>query len=178
MSLFTGVKKIDQKLALYESRRKLEIDEQLSEYRRREKNHALADVKDFQDSRVEIARQREADHKTYSAEKQKREEELAKLDGEIVARKAVEETQRIHRKLTEDARKERHEAELAGKEEVIAEKDKHIKHLEATIEKLLDGGIKVIESSVKGLGDAAGKDHSTKVIGLGHSIDNDAKTKK
>lgn len=158
---------IDKEIALYEKRRKLEIDESLSEYRRKEKNDALAEAKSFQDGRLAHAATRAKEEAAHEATKLAKATELANLTGEITARKAVEETQKAHRKLTEDARKEAFEKEREGFTSLVTEKDARISFLETLVTKLTTEDDKNVAALISSLGDAASKDHSTKVVGLG-----------
>lgn len=170
MPLFTTKKTketIEEDLKQYEGRRKLEIDVDLSEYRRQEKNRAIEDVKTYQDTRVEIAQARAKEADVYSGKKLAKETELAQLDGEITARKAIEETQKAHRKLTEEARQAKSDAEITAAKNEAKLLGGTIEYLKTLVTTLMTAQGKSNEEVVKALTVALGRDHSTKVIGLG-----------
>lgn len=169
---------IDAELSLYESRKRLEIDEKLSDYRRTEKNRSLEEVKSYQDSRIDVITKRAAEDAAHEAKKLEKASELAKLDGEIIARKAVLETQESHRKLTAEARKENLAVQLKAADDVADARVKAADKLadaaqaetailRSTIATFVADGGKNTEALIKALGEAASQDHSTKVIGLG-----------
>lgn len=169
---------VDERLKLYEAQKTLEVDEKLSEYRRQEKNRSLEEVKSFQDSRIETITVRAKEEAEYMVKKLKAETELARLEGETVARKAVLETQESHRKLTAEARKENLEiklqavkdvadAKIEAAEDAAAKAEAEVDLLRSTITAFIAGGSKNTETLITALGSAAAKDHSTKVIGLG-----------
>lgn len=178
--MFTSKKtreSIEKDLVQYEKRRTLEIDEELSQYRRQEKNRSLEEVKSYQDSRIETAKARAAEEASHNAKKLALEVEIAQLNGEATARKAVEETQKIHRKLTEDARNETRDAQVKAAEDTVKTYATTIEYLKTLVTTLMTSQGKTNTDVVTALGAAAAKDHATKVIGLGLTAVNAEKSK-
>ena len=167
--------RIEKRLALYEARRKQEIDEKLSEYRRSEKNKAVDEVKAHADaslakSREMFKEQHEAE-KAHEVAKVARKAELVSLDDqraakvrEIAQAQTDFESRGLLRDRAQKAEKEKGDA-------VLAEKDKHIAHLEKTVETLINTHTSALTEAVKHLGSASNKECVTKVVGFGPSSD-------
>ena len=171
--LFKTESKVDNELALYEKRRKLEIDEKLSEYRRAEKNKAVDEIKAYADTEVINARKMFSDGheavKAFAVSKAERQTELALLDEKKAAKVAeitqVEKDFEARGLLRDRAIKAEKEKEAA----IMAEKDKHIVFLEKSVETLSKQNEGILAKMAESLGKAADKESVTKVVGFGPS---------
>ena len=160
-------KEIDKKLAIYESRRKLEIDEALSDHRRREKNHVateIAKVKEEASAKLLEAAKAEAEAKAEIA-KANADVELIKAKAEA-AQKDFDARSALRDRVSK-AEREASEKEIAGLKAVIAAKDGVI----ATLESQITTSNEFASKAVAALGVAAAKESTTKVIGFGPSSD-------
>jgi len=164
---------VETELSLYEKRRKLEIDEALSEYRRSEKNKAVQEVKNYSDALTNNSRElfiaeHEAEKQHYMAVADYS-AELASLDDLKDAKAAeieqVEKDFEARGLLRDRAIKAEKEKENA----VMAEKDKHIAFLEASNKTLSEQNTGLLSKVVEALGKAADKEAITKVVGFGPS---------
>lgn len=164
---------VENELSLYEKRRKLEIDETLSEYRRSEKNKSVQEVKAHSDNLISGARaafseEHEKD-KAHAVAKAKREAEIATLEEKRLAKVAeiaqAEKDFEARGLLRDRAIKAEKEKEAA----VMAEKDKHIAFLEASNKTLSEQNAGLLTKAVEALGKAADKEVMTKVVGFGPS---------
>lgn len=149
---------IDKKLAVYESRRKLEIDEKLSEYRRSEKNHALDELSGDHEARkahaVAVAER--------TAELNALDEKKAAKSREIEQAQTDFESRGLLRDRAQKAEREKHDA-------IVAEKNNHIAHVEASLKTLQEQTTGLLAKAVEHLGSAADKESVTKVVGFGPS---------
>lgn len=174
--MFFNVKtkeKVDDELSLYEKRRKLEIDEQLSEWRRSQKNRAVeATVTETEELRVNAqklfakARKDEVDYVVKAAEK---DAALASLDAEIASKKALTEQVQTDFEARGLLRDRAARAEKEKADAVIAEKDAMITLLKAENTDLRTNYNTLLGKAVESLGKAADKESVTKVVGFGPS---------
>ena len=165
--------KIDTELSLYEKRRKLEIDEQLSEWRRSQKNRAVEEVL----SETEAVRQNaqkffmkfHEDEVSFRVEFAEKNKTLSLLDAEIDKKKGLSaqvQTDFEARGLLRDraAKAEKEKADAVG-----AEKDAMITLLKAENTDLRTNYNTLLGKAVESLGKAADKEAVTKVVGFGPS---------
>ena len=165
--------RIDKKLELYEASRKLEIDEKLSEYRRKVKNDSVDAVKVFADEIMSGARAAFSGEikavKSHTESVSARQTEISMLDAQIVSKKAeavaADKDFEARGLLRERAVKAEREKDAV----IIAEKDKMIALLEAQLKTVTSETTGLLKEAVKSLGSAADKEAVTKVVGFGPS---------
>ena len=147
--------KIDDELDLYEKGRKLRIDEELSEWRRSQKNRATDDVIAYTE---EVRR-----HKlTIVGEIKDQQLQLSLIEQRIVQAQSDYESRAQLRERTSKVEREKFEA-------VLAEKNTYIKHLEGENANLVKESEGILLKLTEALGTAAGKENVTKVVGFGPS---------
>ena len=165
--------KVDSELDLYKGRRKLEIDEELSEWRRSQKNRATQEVMEetetIRQNAQAMTKEAHEAEKTHAVKLVSTKAELQSLEDKKTAKLAEiaqAETDFEARGLLRDraCKAEKERAEL-----VAAEKDKHIAHLETHLKSVTDQNNGLLATLAKALGDAAGKEVTTKVVGFGPS---------
>jgi hypothetical protein len=149
---------VDKRLAVYESRRKLEIDEVLSDYRRSQKNKAVKELEDshetLKDHAVAVAT-RKAEISALDERKASKAREIEQVQTDFDSRGLL-------RDRAQKAEKEKHDA-------IIVEKDKHIAHVQASLKVVQEQFSGLLAEAVKSLGKAADKESVTKVVGFGPS---------
>jgi hypothetical protein len=181
MSIFKKTKSdADKEIELYQNRRKLEVDESVSEWRRSQKNRAVEDViKTAEESRIaaqKLFKTHQVDVLAHTEAVAARTAELAALDAKAEAKRAilaqVEKDYEGRGILRDRACK----AEKASHDAVITEKDKHIAHLTASLKDLNEQHKGLLSVAIGHLGKAADKDAAvTKVVGFGQAIDSGKK---